>query len=231
MTKAEEARRAKAERARQLIYKRPALATMGYEQIQDELNNIVAECDEVRYFLDTEDGSDLLESVIEDEDDAFEFKMAFSDLDAQAERLLYEFQENVADEEEYNDCTVGLIGNRYDVVGYDDVQEDYFSLTTYEAKLGETEAGRRFMRHTKSEMVSIMGQCVGVLMAFHNIRYRYDYLKATMDIIRDENVSVLKQIREIEAAYERAVDAGAYSDEARAFDAMVQALPERMWIE
>ena len=75
------------------------------------------------------------------------------------------------------------------------MEEDYYSLTAYDAQLAQTEAGKRLMRKTKADMLSTIGQCVGTLIAFLDLRQSYDYLKATVDILRDENTSLLKQIR------------------------------------
>lgn len=65
-----------------------------------------------------------------------------------------------------DDCTVALIGNRYNTLGYDSEEEDYFSLTGYEQELAQTEAGKRLMRMTKAEMISTIGQCFGITLAF-----------------------------------------------------------------
>jgi hypothetical protein len=53
-----------------------------------------------------------------------------------------------------------------------------------------------------------------------------------MDILTDSNHSILKQIREIEAAYEK-VGAVKYPSQkdVEAFDRMTALLPERMWVE
>lgn len=133
----------------------------------------------------------------------------------------------------YNDCTVALIGNRYRTLGYDFEEEDYFSLTSYEQKLAQTEAGKRLMRLTKAEMISTIGQCFGLLIAFLDLRQSYDYLKATFDILRDENTSLLKQIKEIDAAYQAADAAGwlCVAKEVSAFERLIAELPDRAWIE
>ncbi len=72
-------------------------------------------------------------------------------------------------------------------------------------------------------------------MVFHflDLRQQYDYLKATFDILWDENTSLLKQIKEIEAAYEAADETGWYSwyAEVKRFDQLLDCLPDRAWIE
>ena len=218
----------KAERSRDLRYKRGALASMGYQSMFDELEQITEACDNVAYY--TDDMDTLIDALDGNDEEAYEFRMAFSDLSARATDLMEHIYE--VDRQEYDDCTVALIGNRYEMVGYDGFEEDYFSLTGYEAELSTTEAGKRLMRHTKKEMLSMIGQALGILLAFLDLRQQYDYLKATMDILTDSNHSILKQIREIEAAYEKV---GAVKYPARkdmeAFDRMTALLPERMWVE
>lgn len=197
----------KAERTRNMRYKRPALASMGDEDLIRELEAIQEACSDIHWFIDQDDDT-LLNALDGDEEDAYEFRMAFSDLEAKANhlsRLFYDLGE-VGDGiwRTYNDCTVALIGNRYRVVGFDMDEEDYFSLTSYDQKLACTEAGKRLMRMTKANMLSTIGQCVGILISFLDLRQSYDYLKATFDILRDTNTSLLDTIKEISAAYEAA---------------------------
>ena len=221
----------KAEKARNLRYKRPALASMGYDVMISELYDIQEACYDVRWYMEQGDET-LLNALGDDTETEWEFRMAFSDLDNKAEQLMEAIHEYVV-RDEYDDFTVAMIGNRFNAVGYDDYEEDYFSLTSYEAGLAQTEAGKRVMRHTKAEMISIYGQCVGALIAFLDLRQQYDYLKATMDILRDDNTSLLKQIKEIDKAYDAAAEAEfcSWHKAVRDFDTLVRALPDRIWIE
>ncbi|MGM9594150.1 MAG: hypothetical protein ACI3U8_07330 [Candidatus Onthomonas sp.] len=221
----------KAERSRNLRYKRPALASMGYESIIEELYDISETCDEVRYYIDGDEET-LINALDGDEDEALEFKMAFADLSSKAEQLLDSVQELVC-QKEYDDCTVALIGNQYNQVGYDAEEEDYYALCGYEAKLATTDAGKRLMRHTKPEIISTIGQCVGILVAFLDLRQQYDYLKATFEILRDSNTSLLRQVKEIDQAYDAAEEAGFYNWEeaVKHYNAMLAALPDRAWLE
>lgn len=89
------------------------------------------------------------------------------------------------------------------------------------------------MRLTKQEILKAAEQCFGIASAFLNVRYKFDYLKATFDIIRDENTSYLETIKGIEKAYEKAAeqDFRVYSKETREFDRLVAELPPRAWLE
>lgn len=121
----------KANRTRPLRYKRPALASMGYDSIVTELDEIYSACQDIQYYVDDDDGT-LLNALDGDDEAEWEFKMAFSDLSAKAERLyehVYEevrYQGHDGFERVFNDCTVALIGDRYRIIGWDYEEEDYF---------------------------------------------------------------------------------------------------------
>lgn len=227
----------KGERSRELRYKRPALDSIGYDQIRHELEEINEACGDIQYYIDSDEDT-LLAALDGDEEEEFEFKIAFAELSGKCDELYELLLEVRAGYDkngwpEYDDCIVSLIGNRYKMVGYDYYEEDYYALTGYESKLATTEAGKRMMRHTKAEMLSIIGQALGIVVAFLDIRQRYDYLKATMDILRGENTSLLAQIKAIEKAYyaAEAVKFRSWEDAAKEFDRLLDALPDQVWVQ
>lgn len=219
----------KYEKARNLRYKRGALASIGFETLMDELYEIEEACSEIHWFFE-EDGDNLIAAMDGDEDEAYEFKMAFADLEAKCEKLRSIIDEEYGINEYYDDCTLALIGNRYEVVGFDSAEEDYYSLCRYEADLATTEAGKRVMRLTKGEMLSRIGQCMGLALAFLDLRQNYDYLKATMDILRDKNMSVLNVIKEINKLYENSQD---YFEKSvnQEYQKLLNCLPEYIWLQ
>lgn len=226
----------KSERTRNLRYKRPALVSMGYDFLRSELDDIREACCNIHWFSD--DDETLLNALDGDEEQAYEFLVAFSDIEAQAEELWCILDEICFWDEDvygrtYDDCTVALIGNRFKTMGFDSEEEDYFNLVSYEQELAQTEAGKRLMRKTKAEMLSTIGQCVGVLVSFLDLRQKYDYLKATYDILRDENTSLLQQVKDIDAAYNDADAAGWYDwdPEVKKFDRLLDVLHDRAWVE
>ena len=227
-------RRETAQRARNLRYKRPALANLGWDYIGSTLCDIQSACTDVHWFFKDE-GENLVAALDGDEEEAYEFAMAFADLESLANMLSEEI-ENLSYLEDdfqqhFDDCTVALLGNRYNTIGFDTFEEDYYSLCSYESKLATTEAGKRLMRLTKAEMISKIGQCVGITLAFFDLERQYDYLKATMDILRGENNSILQVVKNIEEAYEAAAsDRGSLADMEK-FDELLRELPERCWVE
>ena len=69
-------------------------------------------------------------------------------------------------------------------------------------------AGKRLMRKTKADMLSTIGMCMGITLAFIDLRQQYDYLKVTMDILRDENRAMIQQLEAMEDAYYKAEAVG-----------------------
>lgn len=227
-------RRETAQKARNLRYKRGALASLGWDYIGSTLNDIQEACSDVHWFFEGE-GENLVAALDGNEEEAYEYKMAFADLEALARELSEQIEDLGSWKDDFpqhfDDCTVALLGNRYNTIGFDTYEEDYYSLCSYESEMASTEAGKRLMRLTKAEMISQIGQCVGITLAFFDLERQYDYLKATMDILRGENNSILQVVKNIEEAYKKATsDNGSLTDE-RKFDELLRELPERCWVE
>ena len=201
----EEQRRQKAAALR---YKRPALDTLGYDMIRAELDDIYDICTEMQW-ADEELGNPVMD---DDEDTGFGYRAQFSQLADDAYRLSEQLDDADCDEfGEYgmfDDCTVGLIGDRFDVIGYDAVENDYFQLCRWDAERAKTAAGKRLMRLTKSDMLDVIGRNVGVLIAFYDIRQRFDYLRTALDIVTGHNLDTLHTVHSIETAYDAWVDDG-----------------------
>lgn len=221
----------KAERARNLRYKKGIAQGFNISEILDELMEISAKCDDIRYIAEGDEDT-LIAALDGDEEDAFEFRMMFSELSQECENL----NDRLNDEyitEYFDEFFCRVAGGCMTVLGYDTYEEDYFELTSYESELARDESEKRLMKLTKQEILQTAEQCFGVAAAFLNVRYKFDYLKATFDIIRDENSSFLENIKDIEAAYDKANDDkfDSYSKSTKEFDKLVKGLPERVWIE
>lgn len=225
----------KADRCRNLRYKKPALMDLGYFAITSKLDEIQEVCSEIHWAFD--DDETLINAFDGNEEDAYEFKMAFTEIEGEAYQLRERLEEQLGYEDDperaFDDCSVALIGNRYNAVGFDDYEEDYYSLTSYETHLATTEAGKRLMRKTKAEMLSVIGQVLGIILAFQNVQMKYEYLKATIDIFRDSNISILQVIKTIEQKYADMFcdDYGKSKRAEKEFEALVKELPDKYWVE
>ena len=100
---------------------------MGFEVLRVELDDICDACDTIHWWTDQDDET-LLNALDGDDEDVWEFKMAFAHLKARADELFETIYELCRYEDDfgqvYDDCTVALIGNRYQTIGYDWFEED-----------------------------------------------------------------------------------------------------------
>lgn len=222
----------KADRSRNMRWKKPAISELSYWEITEKLDYITDECYEIHWYSDDDDA--LINALDGDEEEAFEFKMLISSLESEAYELDEQFREFARydddAEKRFNDLSVALIGNRFRQIGYDDYEEDYYSLSSYESGLAYTDAGKRVMRLTKAEMLSTIGQVLGMILAFKNVELKYEYLKATIDILRDQNNSVIQQIKAIEKSYEAANEEHFFGVATNSFEKLINELPNQIWI-
>lgn len=217
----------KQEKAKNLRWKKAILAEFNLDSIQEELYNISCECDEVRWIVNGEEAA-LIDALDGDEEEAFELRIAFSDLSGECDQL-NDLLRNEYICEFFDDFLSGISeGSGMRMVGYDSYEEDYYELTSYEGRNGCQEAKKRLERLTKAELLSAANQVFRVIVCFLNIRYKYDYLKASFDVLKGENTAFLDIIRQIEKEYQDACDDW---NAVRKFDSLVSALPDRVWVE
>lgn len=242
MTKAEEKRR---EKARALRYRKPAVKDLNIPEILEQLTEIEEECAEVHWYCDSEDGWDTLLNALDgDDDDAWEFKMAFADLEGQCEKmrddLTDDFSMTMGVTEGFDLFFAGIgadavTGGMY---GFDDYEQDYFGLEPgWQSEQAEREAAGKLKRLTKDELIATAGRCFRIAVNFISLRLRYDNLKAAMDILREQNTALLQQVKAIEDLYD-ATEAEGFSkydwrrsENEKALDRLLRALPDRAWIE
>ena len=229
--------RTRQERARDLRYKRPALQSMGSAFMEGRLEEIVEACDDVQYFMDSE-GKTLLDALDGDEEEAYEFKMMFADLSADADRLWSAISEWGFEWQSYDDVTVAMLGECYELVGYDSFETDYYHLVgPFDRELAQEESYKRLMAKTKKELLECVSGSWRLFVAFFDLDQRYKHLKATMDILRGDNTAMLAVIRDIEAKYDamfaewdptwKRIDRKAE----QVFDRLLEHLSDRAWLE
>lgn len=234
MTKTEiEQRR---EKAKQRRYKKPMLNRLNIESIRCDLTDMADVTSDVAYFCDTEDES-LLESLIGDEDDAFELKTMVAQLSSDVERMLYtDIEDGWVPEcfDLFFARVAGAIRSFGGLSGYDSFEGDYFGLDMYyEAELAVREAEKKLMQMTKKELIEAATQCFLIASSYLSLKSRFDDLTESMDIIRGRNAGYLKTVKAIQEAYEAAERTGfkEYEKETRKFDEMTEQLPNEAWIQ
>lgn len=221
----------KKEKARNLRYKKAILSDLNLESIREELYEISEKCDEVRWIANGDEAT-LIAALDGDDEEAFEFRMAFTDLSIECERLADLLNEEYICEC-FDDYLTGISnGSTMRLIGYDDYEEDYFKLTAYEETLSCRESQKRIERLTKKELISAANQVFRVLICFFNVRYKFDYLEAAFDVLKGENTAFLDVIRQVEKEYEELINSDwNQMEKGKHFDELVSALPDRVWVE
>ena len=219
-------------KAQNLRYKKPIAKNLNLDAITQDLWNMQEVCEEIRWYTDSEDGGDsLINALSGDEDEAYEFKMAFADLCAESERMLEDLQEEWVPE--CFDIFFVAVGAG-DLLGWDSYEGDYFGISSYESNLAEKDSKGKLKRMTKDELIDASRQCFIVYQAYIGLRNRYDSLKAAIDILRDQNTGVLQTVKEIEKLYDAAQkkqgNYAEYSKEWEEFDRYADAMPQEAWI-
>ena len=226
---AEETKRWK---ARNLRYKKPIARNLNIAQIQEDLWEIQEACEDVRWYTDSEDGTDsLINALAGDEDEAYEFKMAFADLCAECERMQDDLQEEWVPE-----CfdilfvAAGADDAYGGLLGCDGYEGDYLGIDV-KSSFAEDEAKKKLMRMKKNDLIAAVRQCLKIYHAYIGLQNRYDSLKAAIDILRDQNTGFLQVVQEIERLYEDAADHWSeYSKATIEWKRYTDALPPEAWI-
>lgn len=230
----------KAEQCRNLMYKRAMVEELNLFEIQNCLMDMMEACSNIHYAFD--DDETLINAFDGNEDEAHEFIMTFTDLDAEIERLYESFEEMYGyrgdPEKEFNDVTVALIGEWFRILGFDSYREDYFGFEShYLEDIPVEESQKRIMRKTKKEMLDDIGKAMAFLIKYIDVKSRYEYMKAAVDIFRNENIAVLGVIKSVNDKYKELFDKNGKLDrwvkekQIREFDKIVEGLPEKYWVE
>lgn len=233
-----------ATKAKAMRFKKPMSKELNWYSIREYAWQIQNDCADIRWM--TEDEEQLVDLMDGDEEQAFEFRMAFSDLSNQCEEFLEELQElqkydfMSTDSDDEDDATLfdlffPAIGSD-DMMGYDVLEQDYFRLDRYEEEWAEKEARKKLKRLTKDQLFDLAGMALGIARNYMSLSYRYDCLKNSIDILKGKNESYLQIVKAIEEGWkvwEFESDKGKWKDTnaERAFDQMLQNIPERLWIE
>lgn len=225
----------KREKAKQLRYKKPIVRNLNLMTIREELWDIQENCEEVHWYVDTDDET-LINALDGNEDEAYEFKMMFGDLCAECEQMIEDL-----DDEWIPECFDAFFvaagaGKDYGgLLGYDSYEHDYFGLSCADA-YGEDESKKALKRLTKDDLIAASRQCFKIYQSFMALRHRYDCLKAAMDILHDQNTGYLKMVKQIEQTYERA------EKETRGFvynwgkateelERLAETMPQEAWLQ
>lgn len=223
----------KQQKAKNLRYKNPIARNMNLNFIQEQIWDMGELISDVQWFI--EDEENLVHALNGDEDEAYEFKMAFSDLAAELE----EFEKDLRNEyvPECFDELFPAAGADYfgGYLGFDTYEHDYYGIQAYEYNWAEQEAEKKICRLTKKELLEAVGACLKIYSAYVALQYRYDCLEASLKIIQEKNLEGLKLVKAIEEQYEKAEEDSShflyeYGKEVDKLNRMLGQVPQEYWI-
>lgn len=227
------ARQAKRDKARAMRYKHALVRDLNLDAVRRQLWEISEACEDVRWMFDAA-GMDELADVLDSEDEAYEFRMEFSALAADTERLQDDL-ENGWVPECYDDLLVAAHAGDHGggLIGYDTYEQDYFGIGGFEDQAACDESAGRLERLRKRDIIEAAQVTLAIVLAFTALRYRFDCLRATMDIIRGKVDGHLQLVREIERQYVEAEADGfcVWQKPTKEYDRLVAQMPDMYWIQ
>lgn len=177
----EDAKREQARRdAKNLRYQRPIAKELNFYRINEELYEIMETCADVQWMTEDDDRMDNLFDG--DPDQAWEFRMAFSDLQADCGKMRNDMNAIEPWDDADDDPGIPPMGdeepsenvpNIFDLfftaidgdngyLGYDTYEGDYYGLTYFEGELGQKVARKKVLRLTKEQLLDQAGQCLRI---------------------------------------------------------------------
>lgn len=199
------------------LWKKSMLKSLNYYEITDFLYEISDNGD--MYGYDREEGGYYQE-----------YKEQFDDLSDGAYRL-WDALDN-SDYSDYSlrdiwdDMTVALLGYQEKVLGFDQVEEDYFSMLTFLEDAAVQEAEKRLMRFTKEQLIKNFRKVLTTLVLFFDIKAAHDCLTSIVEELDERGAILERKNEKINRLYEDLTGANA-----KDFDEIIQGIPPRMWVE
>lgn len=221
-------------KARQMRMKKPIANKLNLYEIENNLSDIAEDCYTIEWM--EEDDEILLAAFDGDTEEAFEFRTAFSALENDCNRMIEDL--NCEYINKYFDIFFVAIGGGRDYgwLGYDVYIEDYFGISAWEGKCAEEESIQKLTNLTKKELIEVAMQCFNIYQSYIALKYRYDCLKSSMDILKQQNADLLKQMKEINELYDKVdeeTEGFKYQFDSNAlkkFDDLLDELPREIWI-
>lgn len=126
----------------------------------------------------------------------------------------------------WDDMTVALLGYQEKVLGFDQVEEDYFSMLTFLEDAAVQEAEKRLMRFTKEQLIKNFRKVLTTLVLFFDIKAAHDCLTSIVEELDERGAILERKNEKINRLYEDLTGANA-----KDFDEIIQGIPPRMWVE
>ncbi len=231
LSREEMERRKKAESLR---YKKAAVSGLTYFEIQTKLEEITEACDDVIYWIDSDEES-LVDALEGNYEDAERFQLDFAMLQSDVQQMQMDMDQ-IEEPDSFNDILVvsGIGRQRGEsLFGYDAYEGDYFGIDPFQYEWSELESTKRLMRLTKGKLLEQLAVTVSITYAFLGIQSRYQDLKAAMDLLRAKNKEYLDSVKALNALYD-SIDFtdqyASYTKDGAQYESFLQMLPQEAYL-
>lgn len=203
------------------IWKKSMLQTLNYYDITEHLDEIGNNGDPYGYECDESDESGYYQ----------EYKEQFDELSAAAYELSealneYDYLSGCSLRDVWDDMTVALLGYQQKVLGFDQVEEDYFAMISGQENFAVEEAQKRLMRFTKEQLIKNFRKVLTTLILFFDIKASHDCLTSIVEELDFRGAVLARKNEQINKLYEDLTGSGAEE-----FDNIIEGIPQRMWVE
>lgn len=138
--------------------------------------------------------------------------------------LYYDFDEKL-----WDIFTVGLLGERDTILGYDPVQEDYYNILdpeSFDLDLAVKTAEKKILKMTKADMLRCFRTVLVTLICYFDLKSAHDCLTAVVTELEERGAILVEKNNQINNLYKDLT--GANGEE---FDRLIKRIPQRMWVE
>jgi hypothetical protein len=195
------------------LWKKSMLQALNYDDIVGWLDEIMDNGDMYGYDRD-EDGYYR------------EYKELFDDLSGSAYSL-WEALQGSDVQENWDDMTVALLGYSQKVLGFDAVEQDYYSMmNSWDEDWAVQEAVKRIERLPKRDMIRCFRNVMTTLVLFFDIKAAHDCLTSIVEELDQRGAILQRKNDEINRLYKDLTGANEAD-----FDRIIASMPQRMWIE
>ena len=125
-----------------------------------------------------------------------------------------------------------------EMLGFDTYEHDYYGLDSFESRIANEEAVKKMKRLTKDQLIETAQICFRVYKSYIGLQYRYDCIKAALDILKDEDTGYLQMVRQIEEAYEKAdeeTDGFRWTFKGgpalKMLENLIDSMPQEVWVQ
>lgn len=233
----------KANSAKELKRLKPVVKNLNFDAIKVRLWDIEEECSNVRWFTNPSIGREVIVNALDgDEDEACEFEMAFSDLDAEVLRMIEDLNEYdnslVSDffDKFFGACGCASESFGDGFLGWDPVEEDYVGIEPWNNECIEEFMQSSLSKITKKEIFELSGLCLKIISNYVSLCSRFENLNRAMKILSGENLNILKSVSKINELYELSqrnrfeFPCGKVNEWQQEWIEVVNALPADLWL-